>query len=82
VMQEIVPPEQLEAARQLRELMSTFGQSRELVNLGAWKPGANPVLDRAVALWPGIQKFLAQRPVERAGFVDSVTELHRLLGET
>jgi flagellum-specific ATP synthase len=52
------------------------------VNLGAWKPGANPVLDRAVALWPGIQKFLAQRPVERAGFVDSVTELQRLLGET
>ena len=82
VMQEIVPPEQIEAARQLRELISTFGQSRELVNLGAWKPGANPVLDRAVALWPGIQKFLAQRPVERAGFVDSVTELQRLLGET
>jgi flagellum-specific ATP synthase len=82
VMQEIVPPEQIEAARQLRELISTFGQSRELVNLGAWKPGANPLLDRAVALWPGIQKFLAQRPVERAGFADSVTELQRLLGET
>jgi flagellum-specific ATP synthase len=82
VMQEIVPPGQIEAARQLRELISTFGQSRELVNLGAWKPGANPVLDRAVALWPGIQKFLAQRPAERAGFVDSVTELQRLLGET
>jgi flagellum-specific ATP synthase len=82
VMQEIVPPEQSETARRLRELISTFNQSRELVNLGAWKPGANPVLDRAVALWPRIQQMLAQRPHERAGFVDSVTELQRLLGET
>jgi flagellum-specific ATP synthase len=81
-MHEIVPPEHIEAARRLRELIATFNQSRELVNLGAWKPGANPVLDRAVALWPRIQQTLAQRPKERAGFADSVTELHRLLGET
>jgi flagellum-specific ATP synthase len=82
VMHEIVPPEHIEAARRLRELIATFNQSRELVNLGAWKPGANPVLDRAVALWPRIQQTLAQRPKDRAGFADSVTELHRLLGET
>ena len=82
VMHEVVPPGQREAARQLRELMSTFNQSRELVNLGAWKPGANPVLDRAVALWPRIQQLLAQRPDERAGYVDSVTELQRLMGES
>lgn len=82
VMHEIVPQTQRESARQLRELMSTFNQSRELVNLGAWKPGANPVLDRAVALWPRIQQLLAQRPDERAGFVDSVTELQRLMGES
>ncbi|MFM7626014.1 MAG: flagellar protein export ATPase FliI [Gammaproteobacteria bacterium] len=82
VMHEVVPQPQWEAARQLRELMSTFNQSRELVNLGAWKPGANPVLDRAVALWPRIQQLLAQRPDERAGYVDSVTELQRLMGES
>jgi flagellum-specific ATP synthase len=80
-MTEVVPHAQWEAARQLRELMSTYNQSRELVNLGAWKPGANPVLDRAVALWPRIQQLLAQRPDERAGFVQSVTDLQRLLGE-
>jgi flagellum-specific ATP synthase len=82
VMHEVVPQAQWEAARQLRELMSTYNQSRELVNLGAWKPGANPVLDRAVALWPRIQQLLAQRPQERAGFVESVTDLQRLLGES
>jgi hypothetical protein len=34
-----------------------------------------------VALWPRIQQLLAQRPDERAGFVQSVTDLQRLLGE-
>ncbi len=82
VMNEIVPIDQSDAARDLRELISTFNQSRELVNLGAWKPGANPVLDRAVALWPHIQQLLAQRPDERAGFADSVTDMRRLLNET
>jgi flagellum-specific ATP synthase len=52
------------------------------VNLGAWKPGANPVLDRAVALWPRMQQLLAQRPSERAGYVQSVTELQSLLADS
>ena len=82
VMNDIVSVDQSETARDLRELISTFNQSRELVNLGAWKPGANPVLDRAVALWPRIQHLLAQRPGERAGFADSVTDMQRLLSET
>ena len=82
VMNEVVSIDQSDAARALRELISTFNQSRELVNLGAWKPGANPVLDRAVALWPRIQHLLAQRPDERAGFADSVTDMQRLLSET
>jgi flagellum-specific ATP synthase len=81
VMQEIVPLEHSESARKLRELIATYNQSRELVNLGAWKQGANPVLDRAVALWPRIQALLAQRPHERAGFDDSINELFELLAQ-
>ena len=59
--------------------MSTFGQSRELVNLGAYKAGSNPTLDRAVALWPRIRAFLAQRPIERAGLDDSIDDLFATL---
>jgi flagellum-specific ATP synthase len=82
VMQEIVPLEHSDLARKLRELIATYNQSRELVNLGAWKPGANPTLDQAVALWPRIQALLAQRPHERAGFDDSINELFDLLAAT
>lgn len=79
VMHEITAPQHFEAARRLRELMSVYNQSRELVNLGAWKPGANPTLDRAVALWPKISALLAQRPLEKAGLTDSIRSLSELV---
>ena len=80
VMNEIAPREQLEAARRLRQLISTYNQSRDLVSLGAWKPGANPALDEAVALWPAVRGFLDQDWHERAGHADSVAQLLQLLG--
>jgi flagellum-specific ATP synthase len=79
VMNEIVPPEMVEAARHLRELLSAYNQSRELINLGAYKAGSNPTVDRAIQLWPGICAFLAQRPYESARIDDSINELFSLL---
>ena len=79
VMHEITVPQHFEAARRLRELMSVYNQSRELVNLGAWKPGANPTLDRAVALWPKISALLAQRPLEKADLGGSIRSLNDLM---
>ena len=79
VMHEITEPPHFESARRLRELMSVYNQSRELVNLGAWKSGANPTLDCAVALWPKISALLAQRPLERASLTDSIRSLGDLV---
>lgn len=78
-MTEIVTSEQFEASRLLRELISTYNQSRELVNLGAYQSGTNPTLDRAVELWPQIKAFLAQRPNERADLPGSVEDLFATL---
>jgi flagellum-specific ATP synthase len=79
VMNEIAPRRQIELARRLRQVMSIYSQSRDLVTLGAWKPGANPALDQAVALWPAVQAFLDQDLTDRAGFAASVAALERLL---
>lgn len=79
VMHEIVSPQHFEAARTLRQLMSTYNQSRELINLGAIKPGANPALDRAIALWPRINEFLMQGPDECAAYGESLAALGGLM---
>jgi flagellum-specific ATP synthase len=79
VMQEIVSPRHLAAARQLRQVLATYNQSRELVAFGAWKPGGNPALDQAVSLWPGIERFLQQDLRERADLTESLHSLESAL---
>jgi flagellum-specific ATP synthase len=78
-MTEIVSAEHFETSRLLRELISTYNQSRELVNLGAYQAGTNPTLDRAVELWPRIKAFLAQRANERSELNESIDELFYVL---
>ncbi len=65
----------------MRQSIATYNQSRDLVTLGAWKPGANPQLDQAVALWPAVQRYLDQDLRERAGFADSLDALATLFAE-
>ena len=42
----------------LKQLMSRFEQVRELLPLGAYVPGADPLTDRAVTLFPRVEAFL------------------------
>ncbi len=79
VMNEIASRRQLSLARSLRQIIGTYNQSRDLVTLGAWRPGGNPALDQAVALWPLVQQYLDQDLSERATFTDSLERLAALL---
>lgn len=60
LMHDLAPPAQRDAARRLRELLSTHREGRDLVDIGAYKPGANPRLDEALSLMPAIDAFLRQ----------------------
>jgi flagellum-specific ATP synthase len=81
VMHEIVPAAQLAAARRLREVLSIHQQSRDLIAIGAYKAGSDPRIDRAIRLWPEIQRFLAQDLNERADYNGSVRLLSELMAE-
>jgi FliI/YscN family ATPase len=58
----VTPPEQRAAAQQLREMLATFRQSEDLINLGAYASGSNPKLDQAIELRPRLLDFLRQPP--------------------
>src|SRR5580693_2248512 len=53
-------PEHMEAARKIRGAMATYEESKDLIELGAYSPGANPALDAAVRMRPEITEFLRQ----------------------
>lgn len=56
----ITSPEQKLLARELRQLLAALANAKDLVDIGAYVPGADPVTDRALALKDGIDAFLRQ----------------------
>jgi flagellum-specific ATP synthase len=79
VMHEIVDRNQLELARKFRQTLSTYQHNRDLIAIGAYQRGADPRVDSAIALWPRMQKFLAQDMHENVGLVESVSALNEVL---
>jgi flagellum-specific ATP synthase len=81
VMYDIVPTAQNEAARRLKQTLSTYQQNRDLVAIGAYQRGSDPRIDAAIAHWPGLQRFLQQGMQESVNMTDSVAQLAALFGE-
>ena len=68
-----------QAARLLKQLAARYEQVRELMPLGAYVPGADPMTDRAVTLFPRIEAFLHQGVNEAAPLAETLQQLEELL---
>lgn len=56
----VTTPDQAQAAGELRRLLAALRDARDLVDIGAYAPGSNPDVDRALALEPAVNAFLRQ----------------------
>jgi flagellum-specific ATP synthase len=56
----VVPPAQMADAREIRRLMGALREVKELVEIGAYQTGSDPLVDRARQLAPQIEAFLQQ----------------------
>jgi len=60
VMPRVTGASHREAAARVRSLLAALEQTRELVRLGAYQPGSDPVTDRALARREALEDFLRQ----------------------
>jgi flagellum-specific ATP synthase len=65
LMNDVSPPEQVDAALRLRSLLAAYHDAEDLINVGAYVKGSNPEIDLAVQSRAAIQKFLRQGTAER-----------------
>jgi flagellum-specific ATP synthase len=72
LMNDIVPQEQIDAANEMRSVMAIYEANYDLISIGAYKRGANPALDRAIAKIDKVNAFLQQRTGEKFTFDQSV----------
>jgi len=77
-MHNITGPEHQQAARRLKQLYSRYQRNRDLISVGAYSAGSDPILDQAIALNEKIEAFLQQDIRERAGIAESLQGLAAL----
>jgi flagellum-specific ATP synthase len=81
LMPSVADPEHREAAAVVRRLMAAYARSEDLVRIGAYKPGADEDLDRALRARPALRDFLTQPAEERESFFECVQRLAELADE-
>lgn len=79
VMRKVIAPEHMEFAQQFKDLLATYTEAEDLINIGAYKSGASPKIDRAIRLHDKMEQFLKQKIEESASFNDSVYGMIDLL---
>lgn len=79
VMDRIIDHSHLELAREIRSLLATYEENSELIQIGAYRRGTDKNIDRAITLFPKIQRFLKQDITEHATFKQSIEQMRKLL---
>lgn len=46
--------------RLFKQLLSSFQRNRDLVSVGAYAKGSDPMLDKAITLWPQLEAFYSK----------------------
>lgn len=80
VMADVVGPEHLAAAATLRRIWSAYEENRDLILMGAYAAGGDPIIDEAIARRPDLLAFLRQTPKDRVSYAESVKALIEAFG--
>ena len=78
-MHSLLPQPQLERVRRFKQLYSRYQRNRDLINVGAYAAGSDPMLDQAIATWPRIEAFLQQDMQQQVALLQGNAELDALL---
>jgi flagellum-specific ATP synthase len=79
VMHNVVPKSHFDLARRFRAVYSKYERARDLIQLGAYVQGSDSVLDEAIALRSGMDRFLQQDIHESAPMDELMAEMSDVL---
>jgi flagellum-specific ATP synthase len=77
-MPDITPEPQRQAVGRLREVLSTYRDAEDLINIGAYVPGSNPRIDYAKGMIDRVNGFLKQGIDEKSRFTETVAQLQAM----
>lgn len=77
-MSAIATRDHKKAAGKLKNVMATYNDAEDLINIGAYKKGSNPDIDYAIDRIKKVNEFLMQETDEKVTFEEAVTGLEAL----
>jgi len=77
-MSQIAESEHKQAAGKLKNILATYQDAEDLINIGAYKKGSNPEIDYAIEKIQAVNEFLMQATDEKIPFEEEVQQLIQL----
>jgi flagellum-specific ATP synthase len=75
LMPSVVAAPHLAKANALRMALAAYARSEDLIRIGAYQKGSDPVLDKAVEILPAVNALLQQRPDAHCDYAAAVSQL-------
>ncbi|MFQ5673954.1 MAG: FliI/YscN family ATPase [Nitrospinales bacterium] len=79
LMIDVVSREYFEVTRKIKDLLATYREAEDLINIGAYAKGSNPKIDAAIQKIDAINTYLRQDIMEKADMTQSIERLNKIL---
>ena len=80
VMPQIADNEHKQLAGDIRRLMASYQEAQDLINIGAYQQGSNPVIDKAISAQANIKKLLIQATHENISLEETMSLMKKCVG--
>lgn len=78
VKDDVIDEEHLGAAGKLKEVMATYRDAEDLINIGAYEEGSNPEIDYALEHIEAVRNFLQQDVYDQSEYEETVAALETI----
>jgi flagellum-specific ATP synthase len=78
VMRKLVDDDHLQMSVKIREILAVYSEQEDLINIGAYKNGANPKIDMALKYIELVNRFLCQDIMEKSSMKQTLEDLKKL----
>lgn len=79
VQRAVSTAEQIRMAQKMRECLATYREAEDLINIGAYKPGSNPKIDKSIKVIDQINDYLKQRVDDPSDLNTCIRQMQQIL---
>ncbi|MBI1938185.1 MAG: flagellar protein export ATPase FliI [Ignavibacteriales bacterium] len=79
VMPDIIDHDHYKRVMAFNEILASYREAEDLINIGAYVKGSNPQIDRAVTKINQLRSFLKQDMMEKASYTETVYKLNNII---